>query len=63
MPPTPHKLTEQAMAELMKVDLLDLSVDSVGGPAPNFRGAAHACVHSISCIVHTHAWAEPADDR
>lgn len=63
VPPTRNKLTEQAVAELMKVDLFDLSVDMIGGPAPSFRTTAHACVSCISCIVHTHAWTEPADDR
>jgi hypothetical protein len=60
VPPTRNKLTEQAIAELMKADLFELSVDTVGGPAPAFRTTVPACG---MCIVTCHAWTEPADDH
>jgi hypothetical protein len=59
MSPARKRLTEQAVSELLSADLFDLTVSTIGGRAPTVRMSAPAC----ACIVHTHAWNDPADDR
>jgi len=59
MSPARKRPTEHEVSELLSTDLSDLTVHTVGDRAPTVRRSFLAC----ACIVHTHAWTEPADDR